>query len=428
MNSLRRLIAGPALATVLVGAGTIAYVGSQWALLVLFARMATATDVGQYSLALGIATPVALALNLGLRQAQAVDSGDASLPEYMTLRVVTGMLAGALTITFCLVSSVPLMLAVGVAAAKFVEGIADVLVGDFHRAERFATSAKGQSLRAMAALIAGGLTIFITGNIVLAIFLSAGASAVCILGFDARATRSTVTRRRHNLVLDVSMLKGILRLAIASAPLGLGAMLAAFNTHIPRYFLALQTSHAEIGVYAVVSSFAVGLNVVVNSAGQAISPSLARLFKERQHDAFRRLVLTAATRCALAGIVLAVIGQFAGATLVRLVFGEPYASHEAAISAVFFILPVSSAASILNYALVATNRFFLPPTAAACQTLAVGAAATILVHTHGVAGAVWSWGIGYTCQLSVTLLLLRLALVLGDKPFARRLVAQGGVS
>jgi O-antigen/teichoic acid export membrane protein len=421
MRRSRILPTRTATATLLVGAGTVAYSAGQWVLLIILARLATPSAVGEYALALGIATPLTLVFNLGLRQAQAVDSSGARLRDYLHLRIATGLVAGATIVTGCVASGVGFRLAAAIAAAKFVEGIGDVLLGSFQRTENFGAAATGQAMRASAGLIIAASTLHATKNVALAIALSAAAQAASIVAFDipraggARfAVGFPVVRRSQNIA-------AILRVGLASAPLAVGAMLAAISTHLPRYFLASVATHADVGVYAVLTSLVIGFNIVVNSAGQAISPRLARLFRDGDRQSFARLSVLAASSCASVGLVLGLIGQVVGVPLVGWMFGEAYAAHTAAISTLFLILPISSAASILNYALVATNRFSLPPIAAACQTVAVLCASATCVHTLGVVGAIWSWSIGYAVQAVTIALLLRSALAGSDQSVQSRL-------
>src|SRR5690348_515538 len=68
--SMWRNVAAPSLVSSFVWmlAGSAVYSAAQWAMIVLFARVGTATMVGEYSLATAVAYPLYLLANLSLRQ------------------------------------------------------------------------------------------------------------------------------------------------------------------------------------------------------------------------------------------------------------------------------------------------------------------------------------------------------------------------
>ena len=80
-------------------AGNVAYAASQWAMLVVLAKLGTAEKVGQFVLGLAVTAPVMLFSSLKLRSVQATDArGDFHFGDYFALRLLCTALAAVVTL------------------------------------------------------------------------------------------------------------------------------------------------------------------------------------------------------------------------------------------------------------------------------------------------------------------------------------------
>ena len=106
----------------------------------------------------------------------------------------------------------------------------------------------------------------------------------------------------------------MLRLGWVALPLGLVMMLIALTANIPPLFVERYLGERDLGIYAVAASFVIVGHILLTSAGQATSPSLAVAFAEHNRSRALRLfakLLACAVFIGLAGIGVSIIaGEF----------------------------------------------------------------------------------------------------------------------
>jgi len=144
-------------------AGYVAYMGCQWAMLVVVARLGSPETVGQFALGLALSAPVILFTNLGLRRLQVADAaGRFTFADYFGLRLLTNAVALGTVAALAVGSGYSratsgVILAMGL--AKAVEAASDAVHGVLQKAERMDLIAGALVLRGITGVagIAGGM-------------------------------------------------------------------------------------------------------------------------------------------------------------------------------------------------------------------------------------------------------------------------------
>jgi O-antigen/teichoic acid export membrane protein len=393
-------------------AGTVVYAASQWVLLVVIVRLASADAVGTFALGLAVTGPVFLLAGLHLRASQATDAARGfGFADYFAVRLA-GMIAALLATAIVSLSghdrnAALVVLAVG--ATKAVEGMSDVYYGLLQQNERMRPIAVSLALRGIASVVAVSAVLWAGGGLVPAIV----ALGICWVAVLLIHDRRAAARPSHPLVsraLRRLDRRAFRRLVATCFPLGLVMMLVSLRTNIPRYFIARSYGPAELGVFAALSSLLTAGNVVVASLGQSASPRLARHFHEGDVRAFRRLLarlLLVAAAVGSAGLAVAVT---AGEPLLRLAFGTEYARRNDLLVMLMAVGLVLYASSFFGYGLTATRRFMVQLPLFTATTAVCAAASLLLVPGYGLAGAACAWGAAMLVELLATAFVLEQAL------------------
>src|SRR6266545_117426 len=214
-----------------------AYAAEQWGIVVLIARATTPATVGIYGLASAIVAPVFGLFSMDLRALLATDyNGRHRATEYMTVRLTTALLAmlcalaGAVLLGY---SSTLLLVVLLIALRRVVEGLSDILFAVMQKHERMDLPAKSSTVKALVSVTAAGLLLMTTHSLLLALSALVLASLGILLLYDARLVEKVEPRGfwRTDLVRG----HGLVRQA---APLGIVTALIAFQTSVPRFFLA----------------------------------------------------------------------------------------------------------------------------------------------------------------------------------------------
>ena len=234
---------------------------------VILARLASAEELGRYSLAVAVAVPVFLAARMQLRQATVDDpQGGTSFGAYRRLRVVSATVS--LTAVCLLAQTMrreSCWVVCAVALVRWSEEIGDIHYAPAQRAGRWPRIAASQLLR-----LAGVLLLLPLGW--------------RFAGLPAALAAVALWQGAVTLWFDVP-LAGVLEPGSGSAigarallrlnwPLGATAAVVSLISYMPRYALAWSSGESAVGDYATLAQAALLGNLVVQGAGQA---SLRRL-------------------------------------------------------------------------------------------------------------------------------------------------------
>ena len=137
--------------------GNVVYAVCQWCMIVALAKLGNAFMVGQFSLALAIATPVLMFSNLHLRAVQATDARRlSSFAEYLQLRAAM-TLAGLAVIAgitwFGHYEQHTAMVILAVALAKAIETLSDIHYGLFQLNDRLDQIGRSMILRGVLSVV-----------------------------------------------------------------------------------------------------------------------------------------------------------------------------------------------------------------------------------------------------------------------------------
>jgi O-antigen/teichoic acid export membrane protein len=380
-------------------AGSLVTSGSQWALLVVLAKLGRPELLGQFALALAITTPIVILTSLRLRAVQATDCLSRHVfGHYLALRCVGALITLALVaaVVVGLQGEVPLAVLLLVAAGKTVDSLNDVFYGWFQLHERMRLLGQALCLTGAGSLLAFALTLYLTGSLIYATASWAVVPALTLLLYNAPIAAAleaadhgaSATGNEKWQVLrprwEGRELWGLARIAF---PLGLADLLTSLTTNVPRYCIGLFLNTRELGFFVSAAQLSVAGNILVLSLGQAVMPRLAKY--HAAGDRTRFLDITAKMVAAALGLgsALVVAAAVAGKWLLRVFYTPEYA----AFNNIFIWLSVAAAlgfvSSLLTCILTAAGRFREQSWLMATVVVVLAGACLPLTQALGVLGA-----------------------------------------
>jgi O-antigen/teichoic acid export membrane protein len=269
-----------------------------------------------------------------------------------------------------------------VGVAKAIEALGDLCYGACQRAERLELTGVSLALRGLVGAGCFAFALRATGSTPAGQLALVAVWAAVLLAWDlpnalrAPAPEGPATR-------------GALALVRAALPLGLATMAGALVASAAPVALERWRGPAAVAVYGAAAALAVLLDRVASPLLEALTPRLARLFRE-ERPAFVRLVRRLALGALGVGATVVAVGATAGGPLLALVYGEPFRPHGPLLAWVLLY----GAANLLLWVLVtALNaaQAFRPQLA--LRLVGLVAAATgcaLLVPERGELGAAWA--------------------------------------
>lgn len=373
------------------------------------ANLAGPSVVGQYSLAVALVIPVQMLFNLQLRALQASDARrQYQFSTYFTLRLITTGLV-CLVVLFIAAGS-PLaeeirLVVIGVLAIKAMESLSDVLYGAFQQAERMDFSSKARIIESVAGISVFVLIFYSSQNLLIALLAIAAALLAVLLFFTIPGLRSLHGGLEFRLF--GSEMGGYRALLWMGTPLGIAMGLGSLNSGLPRLALGAFRSDFEVGIYAGYAQLVVAGTIVVGALGQAITPTLARLYTEEDRRGFYSIVNRLVFGALVVGVIAAILAYFIGSPVVTVLYSHEYAGFNTALVILAVSAGFTFASSIQGYALTSARVITSQVWMVLAVILVTGTALLIFVQNHGVIGASLSVLLGSITQFSVSGWLLR---------------------
>jgi O-antigen/teichoic acid export membrane protein len=397
-------------------AGNSAYALAQFGILVVLARQASTSDVGEYALALAVTAPMQLGLGLRLRTIRSVDTSPTSFRTYVRLAIILGTLAALLSTAIgVLIAPNPrfILIVALVALAKSIEGLVDVCYGEYQRQDRLTAIAASQLVRAGLTLGLVALGAHFAGLLGALVAMLVGWTAQ-LLALDGRRVRQHAAYTPGERGQSASAFALIRR----SWPLGLAAAISSLSVSLPRFTVAGLLDSSALGVLAILSYPTTAISLFANSLGQANVREMATNVASRNHRAvwlrFRAMLLATATIGVLAACFVLVVG----AEGISWLLGPTYAKNVSLLLVLILAATLAGFSTNSYYLLASTGRFGLQPVIV-CVSLGLATPAVYFgTKYYGLMGTAVALAFMYALQALLTG--GSAAFILGRRPLTSR--------
>jgi O-antigen/teichoic acid export membrane protein len=385
--------------------GRVVYGASQFALLVVLARLGDVTAVGAFAFALAFTAPPMVLANLQLRSLYATDVDQHyAWTTYVALRHRATAIALVLVLAALVVFPVDATVAwttAWIALGKAFETASDLQYGVFQRHGRMDRFGHSLALRGIGGVLVVAAVLGLGGSMPWATAAMAAWWGLVLVAHDVRSARPL------RPTVDDAPGGSIARLAWQAAPMGLVFLLDSLHQNIPRYFVEAELGTASLGLYTpMVYMLTIG-SAFVFALGAPAAPVLARHASDRNAAAFVALARRIIVRGALLGGAGIVATALAGEWVLRVAYGELYAAESSAFVLVatagafhFVMVPTVSA-------LTAARALRIQPVVYFVAIAAATGACVVSLPGQGLMGAAIASVAGMAAGTVTALVLLR---------------------
>jgi O-antigen/teichoic acid export membrane protein len=382
-------------AAALVSGNTI-YAASQWALLLIIAKLGSVVQVGQFASALAMTAPIFIFSQLQLRGLQATDAArEYSFAEYLSLRMATTAAAvlAVVSLVFMTTEAGPQRgIVLAMAVAKAIESIADVAHGRLQQLERLGVVAGSFASRGLGGLLAFSLAFAAWRDLAIAIL---GMTLWWVVSYAAIEGRALWKSGGAFLGARIAP---VLRLAIFAAPMGVVMALSSLNIQLPRYFIEASLGTQKLGIFAGLAAVPLAGAAIVSPLCQAASARLARAYHRNDRAEFRRTVGLLLIVSGGIGAGIAATALLLGDRLITLMYSTEYAGYQQTFLMLVVWGTFSYGAAVLGTAVTAARRIRVQAPILATSTAVTALTAMFLVPRFGLIGAALAASLGALAQ------------------------------
>jgi O-antigen/teichoic acid export membrane protein len=391
--------------------GQAFYLVSQLGVLSALAHFQGATAVGEFGLALALATPLFLLMNMGFRTAQAVDVDEIfSFAEYGGTRIVLTIVASVACIllaTFYLDRPSTFLIVVVVVLAKAFESISNLAYGAFQQGGRMDFVAISFAIRGSATIIVFVGLLMFGASTAMALSAQLVVWAVVAVFFDypraSRLIEGKLVRPRLSIRQSWSLL-------VHSAPLGGGLLANSLQMTATRLMVERFLGLDALGLFTAVGYFQQAGVTASNSISNAIVNRFARLSRNDNRTRLRKIVIRLLVLFVAAGAAGIATCYFFGDVILKILFGSSYLKAEPLLLIISIVVSLRIISTLPQSLLFAEQRYkeFLGFQLAALSLVIV--LGLYLIPSYGVLGA------GYVLLAVAAFRLLVLELVMLLRP------------
>jgi O-antigen/teichoic acid export membrane protein len=381
--------------------GNVIYSACQWGILVLLAKIGNPEMVGQYGLAMAIATPVLALSSLQLRAVLTTDvKENIHFGQYLGFRLLTTVLSLVVIAGIALRSRQSMAVIVILGVAQAIETLSDLYYGRLQFNDHMDRIAKSMILRGLLGLAAMGAGVYLTGRVFWGVVGLTLARAVVLVGYDITKRTQLEPRRvfgrskmqqafvagyealrpRWNLDSQSELLR-------TSLTLGVIAMLVSLLPNIPRYFLVGKLGERALGIFTATAFLVSTGNLIMTAMGQAAFVRLAKLYGAGDSAGFDKLLVKLLGIATLLGVGGLGVAAIFGRVLLTLLYRPEYAEHTDLLLAMMVAGALTYIAAVMASA-VTSARWFKPQIPVLAAAAASGAVSSmLLIPSHGLLGA-----------------------------------------
>lgn len=387
--------------------GNVIYSGCQWCMLVVLAKLGNATMVGQYGLALAIATPVYALSTLQLRAVLTTDVHERiHFGEYLGFRLLTTVLSMLIIIGAAFgmhYSRQSTLVVLIIGLAQGLEIVSDLYYAKMQFHEHMDRIAKSMIVRGVIGLAAMGAGVYFAGSIIWGAIGLTVARALVLVVYDirkrthfdphsmaemqesaeVRATRDQSLRPRFNRTVQIDLFR-------TSIILGIIAFLVSLLPSIPRYFIAGSIGERQLGLFTATAFLVSTGNLIITAMGQSAFVRLAKLYATGEIRRFNSLLVKLVGIAAALGLAGIGVAVFFGHLLLTVLYRPEYAEHTDVLIAMMIGGAMSYIAAQMGSAITSARFFSQQIPVLACAVAAATLASLFLVRSHGILGAAYA--------------------------------------
>lgn len=276
-------------ASSVIGQGV--YLATQVGVLSSLAHLRGLEAVGQFGLALAIATPVFVIGGQGLRVLQAVDAQyQATFPEYLGSRLVglAAAVVATLLIGDLITRGLDVHILFSVTLMKAAESVCDTAYGAYQRLERLDLQARSQILRGTAGVLLFYLLLRNGASVSTALYAQVIVwwSVALLVDFPMASIMTDGRLKRPRMLR-----RGSVTLLWRALPVSSEMFVINLQKSGQRYIVADSLGYSDLGTFTAIDYVQQAGVMLANAISQAVLGNLARLRADAEHRSADRLVL-----------------------------------------------------------------------------------------------------------------------------------------
>lgn len=310
-------------------AGNLGYAVSQYIILLVFIKLFSTEDVGQFIFAGAFATPLMLALEMQLRNFYITDQNEKlTFRDYTVFRVITTLLGVlGLGIVAYFVKPEYFYVILVVTLIKSFESQLDLLYGVYQKNHQLNYVAYSRIIRGIVAVVVVASLSFIFKSILISLLGYLISWFVLYYFYERKQVVKRGFMKKEDLKLAKPEWIKMKHLLIICFPMFLAIFIDKYYLNYPRLSVEKYFGIEALAIFGSLLYFKSLGGQFISSLAQAAIPKMANYVKEKNFNLLNKLLFKMMAVGCIIGGVLTFFLYFFGEEILKFLYTEEYAKY-----------------------------------------------------------------------------------------------------
>ncbi|MEX6365112.1 oligosaccharide flippase family protein [Staphylococcus haemolyticus] len=355
----------------------------KWLILILTVRLTTPEQVGSYTYAVALTTPIMLFANMRIRLRYVVED-DISFKNLHTLRNILNVLSLIIIVIIGMsLHKEYLIFMILVACTKILDLQSELYYAILHKKQNFKYISLLQIGKSLIIIVPFAITIFIFKSVLIGLIIQIVAQFVWLILFESKVTK--LISKNNEVSLNKKM---IFYIFLAGLPLGIVQLLNSYNILIPRYVIENILDVKLVGVFASISYLLTIIDLFMNAISQNI---IVRIKNAILNKDYNTLYKYTNSYLLITSLIMGLIIIIPIYLLKDIIIGVIYGSYYQNYSNIFVIIAISIIFNfqswIFDTTLMAFKVYKLQLIASIINFIVSIFSSIVLIKSYGLMGA-----------------------------------------
>ncbi|RIO10857.1 hypothetical protein BUZ94_03850 [Mammaliicoccus sciuri] len=312
--------------------GNLVVAFSKWLLLILIVRISSPNEVGSYTFAIALTTPLVLFINMRLRLRYVVED-DLEFKLIKNIRVFLNYICIIFISIFSYIYYEEYFLFIIIIAfSKLLDLNSELYYAVLHKIEKYKNISILMISKAIIIIIIFSIVLFFTNSVLMSLISQLIIQIIFLFFIEKR------NEKYVSMHLNIYSWKIYLKILLIGLPLGFVQLLNSYNILLPRYIIEQKLTVQLVGVFAAISYLLTIVDLFMNSLSQNIILSIKSKLEDKQYQSLINFLRYKVSLISiLIGCLLTAFIYLFGSNILAIIYGDDYIKY----NSVFTIISIS---------------------------------------------------------------------------------------
>ncbi|EGQ0374038.1 hypothetical protein EEO29_03865 [Staphylococcus pseudintermedius] len=386
-----------------VGNATLAFI--KWLILILIVRLTTPNEVGSYTFAVAVSTPIMMFANMRLRLRYVVEDQWSYKSVKLTRELLNAVAFMVVLIIATIIYPQYFTYIILISIIKILDLESEFYYALLHKVQNFRRIGLLQIGKSINVILFFAISLLISKSVVVALVFQLVSQLLWLVLFELKAKKNIVQSTQP---INQNKIKALI---IIGLPLGVVQLVNAYNILIPRYAIEKFLNVSLVGIFASVSYLLTIIDLFMNAISQNIIIRIKDSFNNKRYGELEQYIFKKVPiYSAFIGLMIIIPVYFFKDAIVFIVYGQSYINYSDILLIISFSIIFNFQSWIFDTMLMAFQVYKFQLISSLVTLIVSLIASVTLINYFGIYGASFAVLIITMTQAMIKFLIILISL------------------